>query len=72
MTPTQTHTTMLDIADVVVLNTDYNSTSLSIPAQTRGAIVWIYGGGFYEVEFFNKDHNTIDVIHINEKFLTKQ
>ncbi|MDO4939980.1 MAG: DUF4926 domain-containing protein [Lachnospiraceae bacterium] len=44
--------------DVVKLKDNYKS----IPVGTRGTIVLEYDGTAYEVEFFDKDGKTIDVV----------
>ena len=47
--------------DIVVLRTDVDGISKG----TRGTIVFDYeSGGMYEVEFFDDEHNTIDVIRV--------
>lgn len=44
--------------DVVKLKSDFNNIS----AGTTGAIVLEYDGTAFEVEFFDKDGQTIDVV----------
>jgi len=42
----------------------------SLPAGTEGTIVHEYDGSAFEVEFFDKEGNTIDVITTPAKMLT--
>lgn len=44
--------------DVVTLKSDFNG----VPAGTRGTIVLEYDGTAFEVEFFDKDGHTLDVL----------
>ena len=46
--------------DVVKLTKDYKN----LPAGTEGAIVLEYDGKAYEVEFFDDDGDTIDVLTV--------
>ena len=54
--------------DIVVLRTDVDGISKG----TRGTIVFDYeSSGIYEVEFFDGEHNTIDVIRVFKGDLKK-
>ena len=44
--------------DVVTLKNDFNG----VPAGTQGTIVLEYDGTAFEVEFFDKDGHTLDVL----------
>ena len=46
--------------DVVKLTKDYKN----LPAGTEGAIVLEYDGKAFEVEFFDDDDDTIDVLTV--------
>ena len=51
--------------DTVRLVCDFNN----IPKGTEGCIVLEYDGTAFEVEFFDSDGNTIDVLTITKEFL---
>lgn len=50
----------MKLFDTVKLLNDYNE----LPAGTEGTIVLEYDGSCYEVEFFDSEGDTIDVITI--------
>ena len=51
--------------DSVKLNKDFQNISKG----TEGAIVHKYDENNFEVEFFNKEGDTIDVVTINKEYL---
>ncbi len=51
--------------DIVRLICDFEN----IPAGTEGCIVLEYDGSAFEVEFFDSDDNTIDVLTTPVEFL---
>ena len=52
--------------DTVKLVEDYDN----IKANTIGVIVYEYDGAAFEVEFFDENNNTIDVVTTPAKYLT--
>ena len=52
--------------DSVRLIEDYEN----IKAGTQGVIVYEYDGTAFEVEFFDENNNTIDVVTTPAKYLT--
>lgn len=51
--------------DVVTLKRDFED----LKKGTVGTIVYEHGHGFYEVEFFDSNNETIGVYTINEDYL---
>ena len=51
--------------DVVTLKSDFNG----VPAGTQGTIVLEYDGTAFEVEFFDKDGRTLDVLTTPKEFI---
>ena len=51
--------------DVVTLKNDFNG----VPAGTQGTIVLEYDGTAFEVEFFDKDGRTLDVLTTPKEFI---
>ena len=51
--------------DVVTLKNDFNG----VPAGTQGTIVLEYDGTAFEVEFFDKDGRTLDVLTTHKEFI---
>ena len=51
--------------DVVTLKSDFNG----VPAGTRGTIVLEYDGTAFEVEIFDKDGRTLDVLTPPKEFI---
>lgn len=51
--------------DIVKLTVDYNGLSVG----TKGTIVLKYNDDYFEVEFFDSNGDTIDVITISKDFL---
>lgn len=50
----------MKLLDIVILIKDFEN----IPAGTEGTIVCEYDGKAFEVEFFDNDGNTLDVITV--------
>ncbi len=51
--------------DVVKLNNDFED----LKRGTEGTIVYKHGNGWFEVEFFDDNNDTIGVYTINEDYL---
>ncbi len=54
--------------DLVILNKDYEN----LKKGTKGTIVLKYNDENYEVEFFDKNMDTIDVYTINISYLDRR
>ena len=58
----------MEECDLVILNKDYEN----LKKGTKGTIVLKYNDENYEVEFFDKNMDTIDVYTINISYLDRR